>query len=120
MNMNPKKNSGNLAAQLAFLSILAGAASILFCFSPLIQFPLGMTGIALALISRVYNDGHFMGQAMAGLIASAVGIFFSLITFVMVMFVYQVILPSPTLGPQYNQLMQQFLDSWNSGAIPTL
>ncbi len=118
--MNPKKNSGNFAAQLAFLSILAGAASILFCFSPLIQFPLGMAGAALALVSRVQNDSHFTGQAAAGLITSGVGIFFSLVTFAMIMLVYKVILPNPTLGPQYNQMLQQFLDSWNSGVIPSL
>ena len=93
IKMNPKKNSGNPAAQLAFCSVLAGAASILFCFTPLVQFPLGMIGITLALISRVQNDKHFMPQAVAGLIASAAGIVFSLITFSMVMFVYQVILP---------------------------
>ena len=118
--MNPKKNSGNPAAQLAFCSVLAGAASILFCFTPLVQFPLGMIGITLALISRVQNDKHFMPQAVAGLIASAAGIVFSLITFSMVMFVYQVILPNPTLGPQYNQLLQQFLDSVNSVNLPSL
>lgn len=118
--MNPKKTPANLGAQLALFSLLAGGASILFCFSPLIQFPLGMAGSTLAILSRLYSDNHFSGQAMAGMITGAIGVVLSLLTFAMVMFVYHVILPNPELGPQYNQILQQFMDGVGNGAIPAL
>lgn len=113
--MNPKHNAGSAAERLALFSIASGGASVLFCFSPLVQFPLAMAGLTLAILARIHNSNHFPGLATAGLIVSAAGIVFSLFTFAMVVVVYRVILPDPVMGPQYSQLYQQIMNGIGGG-----
>ncbi len=115
--MEPNNHSGGTAARLALFSIAGGGASVLFCFSPLVQFPLAMAGLTLAILARLYNGNRFPGPATAGLILSVAGIAFSLFTFTMVVVVYKVILPDPVLGPQYSQLYQQILNGFGSGGL---
>ncbi len=115
--MHPNNNSGDTAARLALFSIASGGASVLFCFSPLVQFPLAMAGLTLAVLARLYNNNHFPGPATAGLILSVAGIAFSLFTFVMIVVVYRVILPDPVLGPEYSQLYQQIMGGFGSGLL---
>ncbi|MEY8337922.1 DUF4190 domain-containing protein [Lachnospiraceae bacterium 62-35] len=101
-------------SKMALFSLIFGIVSVVFCLSPLIQLPLGITAITLAYVAR--QQGIRNGQTVVGMAAGILAVILSLVIFGMIIYVYQVLLNDPVLGPVYNDMYRQIMDYW--GQLP--
>lgn len=116
--MEPTKK--NTTPNIGFFSLVAAILSFFVCGSPLLQFPIAMAGLTIALIERNRSGNHLTGVAMAGLILSIISIVISLCSYLIIICVYRVILPDPKFGPMYIKMYHQMMDLIQSGVIPSL
>lgn len=116
--MEPTKK--NTTPNIGFFSLVAAILSFFVCGSPLLQFPIAMAGLTIALIERNRSGNHLTGVAMAGLILSIISIVISLCSYLIIICVYRVILPDPEFGPMYIKMYHQMMDLIQSGVIPSL
>ena len=100
-NQPPRKEKNNLA----LASMLIGIFSFINCCIPFIQFPLAVTAIVLAIISK--KGRPFTGFAIAGLV---VGIISVLISLGMTLYWGLVLdmMQDPEFMEIYNEIMQMY------------
>lgn len=96
------------ADTMALFSVISGIIGIFFCLSPLIQFPIGAIAITLSLLAR--QQGKRNMQTAIGMATGIAAIVLSLIVFGCVVYVYQVVLENPVMGPIYNEMFQHYQD----------
>ena len=96
------------ADTMALFSVISGIIGIFFCLSPLIQFPIGAIAITLSLLAR--QQGKRNIQTAIGMATGIAAIVLSLIVFGCVVYVYQVVLENPVMGPIYNEMFQHYQD----------
>ena len=100
----PRRTPADL---MASISVITGIAGSLFCLSPLIQFPLGTSAVTFSYLAKQY--GKRSVQTTVGMITGIIAIILSLIIFASTVYVYQVVLNDPVLGPMYNDMYQQIM-----------
>ena len=110
----------NTSPNLGLFSMVAAICSFFVCGSPLLQFPIAMAGLTMALIERNYSEQHLTGLSMAGLILSIISIVISFCSYFVIICVYRVILPDPELGPVYVKMFQQMMNLLSGSGLPSL
>lgn len=92
---------------MATISVITGAAGIVLCLSPLIQFPLGVAAVTFSYLAKQHGKRSL--ETAVGMITGIISIILSLIMFASTVYVYQVVLNDPVLGPMYNDMYQQIM-----------
>lgn len=96
----PKKNNG-----LAIASMIIGIFALLSCCIPLIQFPLAVAAIVLAILSK--KKKPFSGFAIAGLIMGIIAIVISILMTFYWGYVFTV-MNDPELLEMYSDLLNSY------------
>ncbi len=102
------------ASRMALLSLFFGLIGVVFCLSPLVQLPLGIAAVTLSYRAR--QNGVRNMQAALGMVFGILAIILSLIIFGSIIYVYQVLLNDPALGPVYNDMYRQIMSYWGQMA----